>query len=91
MNEGRFGYRVNGTNVIAPWDIPENDASINAYLPAPVNGFKILTDTHRRVRDLQPYHWREASGELPGRRRERCQHHGDRQGHHAQLDLRRHS
>ena len=46
MNEARFGYRVNGTNVIAPWDIPENDESINAYLPAEVNGFRILTDTH---------------------------------------------
>src|SRR5688572_29825905 len=46
VNEAKFGYRVNGTNVIAPWDIPDNEESINAYLPAPVNGFRILTDTH---------------------------------------------
>ncbi len=44
VNEGKFGYRVNGTNVIAPWDIPANQESINQYLPAPVNGFRILPD-----------------------------------------------
>jgi|KBSSwiStaDraftv2_1062776.scaffolds.fasta_scaffold02314_6 hypothetical protein len=44
VNEGRFGYRVNGTNVIAPWDLQENQGSISAYLPPVTNGFLVLTD-----------------------------------------------
>jgi hypothetical protein len=44
VNEAKFGYRVSGTNVIAPWDLPENEAEINKYLPAPINGFRILPD-----------------------------------------------
>jgi len=44
VNEGKFGYRVSGTNVLAPWDLPENEAGINQYLPAPINGFRILPD-----------------------------------------------
>jgi hypothetical protein len=44
VNEAKFGYRVSGTNVLAPWDLPTNASGINAYLPTPVNGYKILTD-----------------------------------------------
>jgi hypothetical protein len=44
VNEAKFGYRVTGTNVIAPWDRPVNEAAINAYLPPEVNGFRILPD-----------------------------------------------
>jgi hypothetical protein len=45
VNEARFGYKVTGSNVIAPWDRLENEElGINEYLPQPVNGFKILPD-----------------------------------------------
>src|SRR6185295_16849727 len=44
VNEARFGYHRTGTNVIAPWDIAENQDGINQYLPAQVNGFRILPD-----------------------------------------------
>jgi hypothetical protein len=44
VNEGKFGYKVQGTNVLAPWDLPANEAGINAYLPQKINGFKILPD-----------------------------------------------
>jgi hypothetical protein len=45
VNEARFGYKVTGTNVVAPWDRPENDKlGINEYLPPQVNGFKVLPD-----------------------------------------------
>jgi len=45
VNEARFGYKVTGSNVVAPWDRPENDATgINEYLPQPINGFKVLPD-----------------------------------------------
>jgi hypothetical protein len=44
VNEARFGYKFSGTNVLAPWDLPANQAGINKYLPAPVNGFRILPD-----------------------------------------------
>jgi hypothetical protein len=44
VNEGKFGYRVTGTNVIAPWDRSVNEPEINDYLPPSVNGFKILPD-----------------------------------------------
>src|SRR5206468_2188218 len=33
VNEAKFGYRYSGTNVVAPWDRPENYPSIAAYLP----------------------------------------------------------
>jgi hypothetical protein len=42
VNEARFGYRRTGTNVVAPWDRDVNMESINQYLPARVNGFRIL-------------------------------------------------
>jgi len=54
VNEGKFGYRVNGTNVIAPWDRPVNEEAINAYLPAPVNGFKILPELLWALRVCNP-------------------------------------
>jgi hypothetical protein len=44
VNEAKFGYRVTGTNVIAPWDIDANLDEINAYLPPRINGFLLLTD-----------------------------------------------
>ncbi|HEY2382036.1 MAG TPA: TonB-dependent receptor [Terriglobia bacterium] len=44
VNEVKAGYRVSGTNVLAPWDNPANAAGIKAYLPPAVNGFEILTD-----------------------------------------------
>jgi hypothetical protein len=44
VNEGRFGYRSSGTNVVAPWDRDQNQETINKYLPTPVNGFRILPD-----------------------------------------------
>ncbi len=44
VNEGRFGYRSSGTNVVSPWDLEQNKESINKYLPQPVNGFQILPD-----------------------------------------------
>jgi hypothetical protein len=44
VNEAKFGYRVNGTNVLAPWDLPENIDSISKYLPAKINGFLVLPD-----------------------------------------------
>src|SRR5215813_7736381 len=44
VNEFRFGYHRTGTNVIAPWDLDENQDSINKYLPANVNGFRVLPD-----------------------------------------------
>ena len=45
VNEARFGYKTTGSNVVAPWDRPENDElGINEYLPQPINGFKILPD-----------------------------------------------
>jgi hypothetical protein len=45
VNEARFGYRVTGTNVIAPWDRPEYQAALTKYLPAEVNGFRVLPVT----------------------------------------------
>jgi hypothetical protein len=42
LNEARFGYKETGTNVVAPWSRPELQADINAYLPADVNGIRIL-------------------------------------------------
>ena len=91
MNEGRFGYRVNGTNVIAPWDIPENEESINAYLPAQVNGFRILTDTHGGLGLCNPITGARPPGNCLGGGPNGQQHHGDREGRDAQLDLRRHA
>src|SRR5262249_23072271 len=44
VNEAKFGYHRTGTNVIAPWDRPVNEDSINKYLPPAVNGFRILPD-----------------------------------------------
>ena len=44
VNEARFGYKFSGTNVLAPWDLPANQAGINKYLPTPVNGVRILPD-----------------------------------------------
>jgi hypothetical protein len=44
VNEFKFGYRYSGTNVVAPWDRPENYPSIAAFLPPNVNGFQILPD-----------------------------------------------
>jgi Carboxypeptidase regulatory-like domain len=44
VNEFRFGYHRTGTNVIAPWDLDENQDTINKYLPANVNGFRVLPD-----------------------------------------------
>ena len=44
VNEARFGFRRTGTNVLAPWDLPENQAGINGYLPPKVNGFLVLPD-----------------------------------------------
>ena len=42
LNEARFGMRRQGTNVIAPWDRPENKEGMDKYLPAPINGFRII-------------------------------------------------
>src|SRR5262245_25399937 len=42
VNEARFGYRKTGTNVVAPWDREVNKETINQYLPARVNGFRVL-------------------------------------------------
>ena len=44
VNEARFGYKRSGTNVVAPWDLDENQETINQYLPANVNGFRVLPD-----------------------------------------------
>ena len=44
VNEAKFGYHRTGTNVIAPWNLAENQEGINQYLPAPVNGFQVLPD-----------------------------------------------
>jgi hypothetical protein len=44
VNEAKFGYRRTGTNVVAPWDLDENQATINQYLPANINGFRVLPD-----------------------------------------------
>ena len=85
VNEGRFGYRVNGTNVIAPWDIPANEDSINAYLPAQVNGFRILTDTHGGLGLCNPITGARPPGNCLGGG-PAGQHHGDREGCDAQLD-----
>jgi len=32
VNEAKFGYRVSGTNVLAPWDLPANQAGISAIV-----------------------------------------------------------
>jgi hypothetical protein len=42
VNEVRFGYRVTGTNVVAPWDRSVYDKDLAAYFPPEVNGFKVL-------------------------------------------------
>jgi Carboxypeptidase regulatory-like domain len=42
LNEARFGMRRQGTNVIAPWDRPEYQDQMAAYLPQQVNGFRII-------------------------------------------------
>ena len=42
LNEARFGMRRQGTNVIAPWDRPEYQDQMTAYLPQQVNGFRII-------------------------------------------------
>jgi hypothetical protein len=42
VNEARFGYRKTGTNVVAPWDREQNKETIGKYLPARVNGFRVL-------------------------------------------------
>jgi hypothetical protein len=44
VNEFRFGFSRTGTNVVAPWDLPENQDAINKFLPANVNGFRVLPD-----------------------------------------------
>jgi hypothetical protein len=46
VNEAKFGYRGNGTNVIAPWDLSENLEGINTFLGPlkSVNGFLSLPD-----------------------------------------------
>jgi hypothetical protein len=44
LNEARFGMRRQGTNVVAPWDRgdAEIDATLEALLPAPINGFLVI-------------------------------------------------
>jgi hypothetical protein len=42
LNEARFGVRRTGTNVVAPWEIPDNRDAVRALLPADVNGFEII-------------------------------------------------
>jgi len=42
LNEARFGMRRQGTNVIAPWDRPEYQDAMTKYLPAAVNGYRII-------------------------------------------------
>jgi hypothetical protein len=54
VNEFKFGYRVSGTNVIAPWDLAENEESINKFLPAPINGFKVLPDITGGIQVCNP-------------------------------------
>src|SRR5262245_8478057 len=44
VNEAKFGFRRTGTNIVAPWDLPENQEGINGYVPQKVNGFLILPD-----------------------------------------------
>jgi len=44
VNEVKFGYHRTGTNVIAPWDRDVNQEGIKKYLPADVNGFRVLPD-----------------------------------------------
>ena len=54
VNEVKLGYRVSGTNVLAPWDVPSQQKAINAYLPPAVNGFQILTDVTGAVAVCNP-------------------------------------
>ena len=42
LNEARFGIRKTGTNVVAPWDISENQAALAQYFPPPNDGFLIM-------------------------------------------------
>jgi hypothetical protein len=42
LNEARFGLRKTGTNVVAPWDLEENQSALNQYLPARAQGFLII-------------------------------------------------
>src|SRR6185503_21359790 len=42
LNEARFGYRVTGSNIRAPWDVPSQLEEVNKYLPPPVNGIRVF-------------------------------------------------
>jgi hypothetical protein len=42
LNEARFGYRLTGSNIRAPWDVPANLEAVNQYLPPPVNGIRVF-------------------------------------------------
>ena len=54
VNEFKAGYRVSGTNVLAPWDVPAEQKAIDAYLPPRINGYKILTDFTGGVQVCNP-------------------------------------
>jgi hypothetical protein len=42
LNEARFGLRKTGTNVVAPWDISDNQSALTQYLPPQVQGFLVM-------------------------------------------------
>jgi hypothetical protein len=41
VNEGRFGYRVTGTNTLSPFDTPKYADAARAYVPE-ANGFRVV-------------------------------------------------
>jgi hypothetical protein len=53
LNEARFGMRRSGTNVVAPWDGPQED-EVRAILPADLNGFPVIPDM-RQFGTCNPY------------------------------------
>ena len=42
LNEARFGMRRSGTNVVAPWDLPDLQDDLNQLFPAPINGIRVI-------------------------------------------------
>ena len=62
LNEARFGLRKTGTNVVAPWDLEENQPALDQYLPAQVNGFRIIP----RLQDGFPFCYPHSGVRPPG-------------------------
>ena len=62
LNEARFGIRKTGTNVVAPWDLSENEAALNQYFPPQVQGIRVIP----RFQDGFPFCYPHSGVRPPG-------------------------